>query len=160
MFRSQLDSWFGKFDAAETGRVILKKCRAEESVSTAKVHNSHGGDGIGNPRADRFDQAARMPAFEPAMPSQYGVGIVARVERFLVLRLSDIPIATFRLVKMMTSGAGEPIVVQVERVAAVSDGASQFKHLRIVLLSGNLRRELTCDVFSTGLGQGDSKRAK
>ena len=87
------------------------------------------------------------------MPGEHSVSIVARVGRLLILRLSQIPIAFFRLVKMMTRGTCKSIFGVNERMAAVSDRTTKFKHPRIVGTRENIKRSWTLPADPHGGGE-------
>jgi hypothetical protein len=74
------------------------------------------------------------------MSGQHSVSIVARIGGFLILWLCKVPVACFGAVKMMASTTGQPVVGVDERLATVPDGAAKFKHARIVLPDGNIKR--------------------
>jgi len=66
------------------------------------------------------------------MPGQNGIPIVARVGRFFILRLGEIPIPLFGSVKMVASGAAKSVFRADQRQVTVPDGTTKFKHIRSV----------------------------
>ncbi len=61
------------------------------------------------------------------------VSIIARVGRFFVLRLRQVPIPFLGLVKMMTRPTAKSRFRDDKQLATVPDGTAKFKHVRSVV---------------------------
>ncbi|MFT7639353.1 MAG: hypothetical protein ACI9G1_001089, partial [Pirellulaceae bacterium] len=67
---------------------------------------------------------------------------IARILRLLILRLQEIPVALFGLIKMMVGAADQLSLALLKQLLAISDGATQLKHCTILNANTQTNRGL------------------
>ena len=86
---------------------------------------------------------------KPTVPGQNSILRITRILRLLILRLQEIPVALFGLIKMMVGAADQISLALLKQLLAISDGAAQLKHM--TMLNGKPQ-------INRGLRQRSSKR--
>ena len=76
----------------------------------------------------------------PTVPGQNSILRITRILRLLILRLQEIPIALFGLIKMMVGAADQISLALLKQLLAISDGAAQLKHRTILNANAQTNR--------------------